>query len=519
LAHVSLDIAVDRAQLQRGDRIVGGADARRVGRYDILLPIASGGMATVYLARAEGEAGFEREVALKIAHPHLSEDPDFAMHLLEEAKLAVRIRHANVVPVLDAGLDSVGVYLVMEYIEGETMAWLQREARVRGGLDARFGLRILIDGLSGLHAAHELRGDDGTLDGVVHRDFSPQNVIVGLDGVARLTDFGIAKAITSTKQTATGVLKGKIQYMAPEQVKSEPLDRRCDIWAAGVVAWELLAQRRLFTGQNDAATLFQIVSDAPPLLRAVNPSVPPDLEAVVAAALRLKLDERTPTAHKLARELAAVAASHDMLATSEEVSHYVKTVADAKLRDRRLRAQEARSIRAPVAAPSPRKVRSAPPEAPPPIGPDVTATTTVADAPAGLPPVAELASASAAGSSSRARRLRPSLKTATLIAATAGALGGGILLLFVRSGGDATASPTPSAPSISAVTEAPPTASPPAQAASSAPEPAASTPTQVIERIEDPAAPRSGKPRAHVAPKASAASTPSAVPKKIFRRD
>jgi serine/threonine-protein kinase len=159
----------------------------RVGRYEILLPIASGGMATVYLARARGASGFEREVALKLTHTHLREEESFAHDLVEEAKLASRIRHPNVVSVNDVGDDPVGVYLVMDYIEGETLSGLLRLAgRTETPLPINVSLRVVVDALAGLHAAHELTDENGAPLGLVHRDFSPQNILVGLDGCPRL---------------------------------------------------------------------------------------------------------------------------------------------------------------------------------------------------------------------------------------------------------------------------------------------------------------------------------------------
>src|ERR1700722_6743241 len=185
-------------------------------------------MATVYLATTRGPMGFEAEVALKLTHPHLHESTEFSADLLEEAKLAVRIRHLNVAAVLDADVDPHGVYLVMEYVEGDTLAGLMKATPL---MPKPMALRVLVDALAGLHAAHELAGEDGKLLGLVHRDFTPQNIGGGTGGVARLTDFGIAKAATRLGHTRTGFVKGKIGYMAPEQAKGAPLDRRSAVWA------------------------------------------------------------------------------------------------------------------------------------------------------------------------------------------------------------------------------------------------------------------------------------------------
>jgi len=253
-----------------------------VGRYEVLVPIASGGMATVYLARARGAAGFQREVALKLTHRHLKESPDFHTVLIEEAKLASAIRHHNVVAVLDVGDDPEGLFLVMEYVEGDTLSGLVRRANSGGEpLPRDVALRVLLDALAGLHAAHETKDADGAPLSIVHRDFSPHNILVGLDGVARLTDFGIAKASSRAGNTSTGIIKGKAAYMAPEQARGSSIDRRCDVWAAGVVAWELLARRPLWErGAEDIALLIKLVTEKPQRLSSVAPDVPAEVDEV-----------------------------------------------------------------------------------------------------------------------------------------------------------------------------------------------------------------------------------------------
>ena len=320
----------------------------RVGRYEILLPIASGGMAKVYLARTRGTGGFEREVAVKLTHSHLRESPEFAADLVEEAKLAARIRHPNVVAVLDVGDDPHGLFLVMDYVEGETLSGLcKRSAAAGRPLAPQIGLRILCDALAGLHAAHELRDDAGLPLGLVHRDFSPQNILVGVDGMARLADFGIAKAATRLSHTRTGNVKGKIAYMSPEQARGQPIDRRCDVWAGGVVAWELLAGRRLFVSDNEVSLLLKIVSETPPRLSEAGVAVPAELEQAIASALTTAAEARCPTAAELSRRIvAACRASGWALPELEEVGQYVRQLAGPKLATRRARASEILGLRA-----------------------------------------------------------------------------------------------------------------------------------------------------------------------------
>jgi serine/threonine-protein kinase len=316
----------------------------RIGRYEVLVPIASGGMATVYLARSRGLGGFEREVALKLTHAHLREQGSFATDLVEEAKLAVKIRHPNVVATLDIGDDPFGLFLVMDYVEGDSLAGLTRRAEAAEGaeLPPAYGLRILLDALAGLHAAHELRGDDGALLGLVHRDFSPQNILVGVDGMSRLADFGIAKAATRLGHTQTGTLKGKIGYMSPEQARGHAVDRRCDVWAGGVIAWEIFTGRRMYNKDLDELSiLLKIVTEPAPGLRAVRPELPAALERVVAQALSIPVEARWPTAAAFARALADACRSSGIFpAEPAEVGAFVQRLAGPKLARRRAHAAE-----------------------------------------------------------------------------------------------------------------------------------------------------------------------------------
>jgi eukaryotic-like serine/threonine-protein kinase len=305
---------------------------QRVGRYEVLLPIASGGMATVYLARAKGHGGFEQDVALKLTHAHLRESKEFAFDLAEEAKLAARVRHRNVVSIIDVGDDPHGVFLVMEYVEGETLSGLMR--RSSGKLPPGAAVRIVLDAIAGLHAAHEMVNDEGELLGLVHRDFSPQNILVGTDGVARLADFGVAKASNRLDQTRTGIVKGKIAYMSPEQARADPVDRRSDVWAAGVVAWEILVGKRLYQG-DDIGLVFKVATETPPRLRSVDPALSEELDEVVARALTVDKDRRWPTAAEFGKALAAAYRKTAPLAEYDEVADVVKTVAGPKLAERR----------------------------------------------------------------------------------------------------------------------------------------------------------------------------------------
>lgn len=320
----------------------------RVGRYEPILPIGTGGMATVYLARAPLADGVAREVALKVVHPHLRESEEAASTLIEEAKLAARIRHPNVVPVREVGRDEAGIFLVMDYVEGATLAELVKT----GPLPLPIAARILADALAGLHAAHELASDDGKPLDLVHRDFSPQNVLVGADGVTRLTDFGIARAASRAGVTSAGVVKGKVGYLSPEQALGKPLDRRSDVWAAGVVAWEILAGRRLYVVEDDPmGMILRIVSETPPRLRTVRPELSALVDQAVATALTLDAARRWPNADELARALAEGLRVHGGAAEREEVGELVRARVGDSLAERR----ECYRSRVVAAAPQPRK--------------------------------------------------------------------------------------------------------------------------------------------------------------------
>lgn len=265
----------------------------RIGRYTLVAPLGTGGMATVYLARAPGPLGTTRDVALKIVHPHVAADAALVATFIEEARIAARIRHPSVVLVLDVAEAERGPYLVMEYIAGGSLADLVAQGPP---LPLELGMQILADALLGLHAAHELLGEAGEPLGLVHRDFTPHNVLVGVDGMARLTDFGIAKVADKVAVTAQGLVKGKLGYMAPEQARGLPLDRRADLWAAGVIAWELLAGERLYGGEAEAMTLLRLLSERPADVRTKNPAVPGPLADLVASALSADPADRPATA-------------------------------------------------------------------------------------------------------------------------------------------------------------------------------------------------------------------------------
>ncbi|MEZ4226943.1 MAG: protein kinase [Polyangiaceae bacterium] len=321
----------------------------RVGRYLLHGEIASGGMARVYLASLEGSAGFARRVAVKRLHGHLAAEPEWVAMFIDEARLAGRIHHPNVVATLDAISEAGELMLVMEYVHGETLARLQRA----GGwhkVPPHIACAIMVGVLRGLHAAHETRDETGRLLRLVHRDVSPQNVLVGVDGVPRLSDFGVAKAEARLQSTQDGQLKGKLGYMSPEQILGKDVDRRSDIFAASVVLWEMLAGRRLFTGEASGGVLMAAVSAAVHPPSAFNSEVTPALDAVVLQGLSKIVEQRFDTAEAMAQALSEVQSTAEV----DEVGRWVEERAANTLRTREqlLSAMSARRAGTEVTSPA-----------------------------------------------------------------------------------------------------------------------------------------------------------------------
>lgn len=309
---------------------------QQVGRYELLIEVASGGMATVYVGRQHGAGGFERLVAIKRMHPHIGADPELAASFMDEARIASLIRHPNVVNVQDVH-DAGGEHLlVMDYVDGPSLAGVMRAARKRGERISRpAAIRILVDSLAGLHAAHELLNMDGVPLGVVHRDATPHNLLLGSDGTVRLTDFGIAKAAERSVHTATGLAKGKFRYMAPEQARGGAIDRRVDIFAMGIVAWELLVGERMFLAENDAQILLEVAEGNYRRPISVDPNIPPELDQIVMRALSVSPNDRWPTAAAFAEALESWAYLHAELSSSAEVARLVHEFCGAMIVERR----------------------------------------------------------------------------------------------------------------------------------------------------------------------------------------
>jgi len=291
-----------------------------VGRYAIYDAVASGGMATVHVGRLLGAAGFHRTVAIKRLHPQYAHDKDFAAMFLDEARLAARVQHPNVVPTIDVVVDGTELLLVMEYVRGVSLSQLTRAARDSGTrLPPRVVVAILAGALYGLHAAHEAHDERGMPLELVHRDVSPQNVLVGADGIARVLDFGIAKAAGRLHQTREGEIKGKLLYMPPEQLAAEKLTRACDIYSAGIVLFEVLTNTRMFAGEQEAAAITRIIRNELRMPSEFDPELA-RFDAIVRKAAAADVRERYATAYEMALALEATLAP----ATPAEVGEWVK---------------------------------------------------------------------------------------------------------------------------------------------------------------------------------------------------
>jgi serine/threonine protein kinase len=301
-----------------------------IGRYALYDKIASGGMAVVHIGRLLGPIGFSRTVALKRMLPQYAADPGFVSMFVDEARLASRIRHPNVVPTLDVVSSAAELFLVMEYVHGETLSQIIKTCSIAGTrVPLDFTAAIICNVLQGLHAAHHVKDEKGRPLELVHRDVSPQNVLVGTDGVARLLDFGVAKAVGRLQTTTAGQLKGKLAYMAPEQVKGN-VSAQSDVYAASAVLWEMLTCKRLFHNTewtNIAETILER-KVLPPSTYA--PEVPEELDAIVLRGL-----EKDPSRRfKSAREMAFAIQECMDIASPLEIGDWVERTGGAVLAER-----------------------------------------------------------------------------------------------------------------------------------------------------------------------------------------
>lgn len=304
---------------------------QRAGRYELVARIGGGGMANVWLARTAEAEGQVRLAAIKLMHPNLGCDPDFVRMFLDEARLAAGVQHPNVVGIHELAAEQAALFTVMDYIAGDSLAAVQATAvALKRAIPTPIVMRVMIDTLRGLHAAHEACDESGAALNLVHRDVSPQNILIGVDGMARLTDFGIARAQGRLAFTMPGMLKGKLPFMAPEHIEGRPLDRRADVYAAAVTLWENLALRRLFPLRTNFEAARASAATTP--YRSVTqfaPTVSAAIDAVIEHGVAPRLDERFASAAEFADALTAAAGGE--IASAEEVGRFMGVVARTKL--------------------------------------------------------------------------------------------------------------------------------------------------------------------------------------------
>jgi len=275
-----------------------------LGKYQLIAEIARGGMGVVYLAMVQGPGGFSKLVVVKELKPELVEEPAFLTMFLDEARLAARLSHPNIVQTNEVGNDGERYFMAMDYLDGRGLDQVRRRSKIAGfGLSVPMQLRVVCDMLAGLDYAHKLSDFDGSPLNIVHRDVSPQNVFVTFDGQVKLLDFGIAKAVDSVHETHAGVVKGKVSYMSPEQGRGWKVDARADVFSAGVMLWEALTGKRMREGKNDQEKLWALVSEDVPRASSVKSWVPPELDHICARAMAWNRDERYPSAGEMQLDL------------------------------------------------------------------------------------------------------------------------------------------------------------------------------------------------------------------------
>jgi serine/threonine-protein kinase len=483
----------------------------RLGRYELLCLIASGGMASVWLARLLGVGGFEKLVAVKTIRADLIKDPRFQEMFLDEARIASGIEHPNVGHIVDLGQQDENVYIIMEWIDGESLARISTLVQKRGmSLPLPLALRVIADTCSGLHAAHELRNVRGASLGIVHRDVSPDNILITVAGTVKVIDFGIAKAQQrGASETAAGTLKGKLRYMAPEQVSGVEVDRRADIWAAGICLVELLTGRDPYSELTEIEVMRRLMGPAPaPNLDELG--LPASLRSILDRSLVADPARRFETAADMRRAIENAISALGVPGTSEDLADFVRTnFADLARRRREAvsKAMDAADQRAgaPPSTRVPEKSGDVPEEE------IALAPTQVVDTEA-----SPMSVRSTTGGTSRNERIliepAPSRR---LVYAGAGAAALAVVVAAVWIGREPTASTDPPPPSATVATTATPTVAPhassvhvaPAVVTASAP-PTTASPSSVASVIS--VATDAG--RVPSATTASAASTPSTKP-------
>ena len=309
----------------------------RLGNYELLLRIGRGGMATVWVARERAQSSADdRLVAVKVMLTELADENEFIKMFLDEVRLIRSIRHPNVVDVYDVGEHDGMMWMAMEWVEGESLHTVIAEAGKRRAIPPELAVRIIANAAAGVHAAHELRDVQGVLRGVVHRDISPHNILIGTNGSVKLVDFGVAKAVGRISEaTRAGQLKGKFGYMSPEQALGKGVDRRSDIFSLGIVLFELTTSRRLFRGEHDIDTLRLVISGAIPRPSSIDPKYPLELERIVLKALERDISARYQTAAEFEQDLHAYLKAERLIVPQSGVAGILKRVLGERIEQRR----------------------------------------------------------------------------------------------------------------------------------------------------------------------------------------
>ncbi|HEY5946467.1 MAG TPA: serine/threonine-protein kinase [Kofleriaceae bacterium] len=307
---------------------------KKFGRYELLTMLARGGMAEVFLARMSGVGGFAKLLVIKRMLPHLNDDPEFREMFLNEGRVTARLSHSNLCQVYDLGEVEGEVFLAMEYLEG--LAWAELVPLLpRGrGVELRVAATVIGQICEGLRYAHEFTDVDGTPMPIVHRDVSPQNLFITTEGVCKLLDFGVSKILTEGTRTRTGMLKGKLPYMAPEQIRSEAIDARADVFSMGVVLWEALTGERLFQRDSDYLIWKAITEEAIPPVTSRVAGLPPQIDHVVARALERDVEKRYPSIRAFAGELRDVADRAGGTFDTATLGQILKSLGAGKLAER-----------------------------------------------------------------------------------------------------------------------------------------------------------------------------------------
>jgi serine/threonine protein kinase len=310
----------------------------RFGKYDLLALLATGGMAEIWLARVSGTAGFEKLVVIKRLLDSLAVNPEYVEMFLDEARINARLSHTNVVEVLELGQVEGKYFMAMEYVAGLSVAQVGKKATQRlGDVPQNVACGIICQACAGLHYAHEQKLPDGTPLNIIHRDVSPQNLILTYEGQVKVVDFGIAKAVGRQHRTRAGLVKGKSSYMSPEQCLGLPLDRRSDVFALGIVLYELCTARRLFKRGSAYQTFEAITKVDVPAPRALNQKIAPEIETIIMKALGKKPEDRFATAGEMQDELEQVMHKIGLRGARHDLQKFVeKTFADEIIEQRKL---------------------------------------------------------------------------------------------------------------------------------------------------------------------------------------